>query len=47
MGADVTGVEPQQENISAAVAHAQEDPLVAARAKYLAVTAEELAGSGR
>lgn len=46
MGAHVTGVEPQQENISAAVAHAQQDPLIAARTKYLALTAEELAGSG-
>ena len=46
MGASVTGVEPQADNISAAVAHAQGDPLVASRTRYLAVTAEELAHSG-
>lgn len=46
MGASVTGIEPQQDNIKAAVAHARGDALVAARTKYLACTAEELAGSG-
>ena len=46
MGASMTGIEPQQENISAAIAHAQEDPAVAQRTKYLAVTAEELASTG-
>lgn len=46
MGASVTGIEPQQDNIKAAVAHAQGDPMVAARTKYLALTAEELAASG-
>ncbi|KAL3158373.1 Hexaprenyldihydroxybenzoate methyltransferase, mitochondrial [Trebouxia sp. C0009 RCD-2024] len=46
MGASVTGIEPQQDNIKAAVAHAQGDPVVAARTNYLALTAEELAASG-
>ena len=46
MGASVTGIEPQQDNIKAAVAHAEGDPVVAARTKYLALTAEELAASG-
>lgn len=46
MGAKVTGIEPQHDNIRAAVAHAQGDPVVAERATYLAVTAEELASSG-
>ena len=46
MGASVTGIEPQQDNIKAAVAHARGDALVAARTKYLACTAEELAASG-
>ena len=46
MGASMTGIEPQQENISAAIAHAQEDPAVAQRTKYLAVTAEELVSTG-
>lgn len=46
MGADVTGVEPQQDNIKAAVAHARGDPVVAARTKYLALSAEELVGLG-
>ena len=46
MGASVTGIEPQESNIKAAVAHARGDPLVAARSRYLACTAEELAGSG-
>ena len=47
MGASVTGIEPQQDNIKAAVAHAEGDPVVAARTKYLARTAEELAASGK
>ena len=47
MGANVTGIEPQHDNIKAAVAHAQGDPVVNARVKYLALTAEELAGSGK
>lgn len=46
MGASVTGIEPQHANIKAAVAHAQGDSVVAARTKYLALTAEELASSG-
>ena len=46
MGASVTGIEPQQHNIKAAVAHARGDAVVAARTKYLACTAEELAGTG-
>ncbi len=46
MGATVTGIEPEHDNISAAVAHAQGDPLVAERTTYLAMTAEELASSG-
>jgi len=46
MGANVTGIEPQHDNISAAIAHAQADPVVAKRTTYLAVTAEELASSG-
>ena len=46
MGAKVTGIEPQHDNIRAAVAHAQGDPVVAERTTYLAVTAEELASSG-
>ena len=46
MGAHVTGIEPQQNNIKAAVAHAQADPVVADRTTYLAVTAEELASTG-
>ncbi|DBA97651.1 TPA: Hexaprenyldihydroxybenzoate methyltransferase, mitochondrial [Trebouxia sp. C0006] len=46
MGAKVTGIEPQHDNISAAIAHAQADPVVAERTTYLAVTAEELASSG-
>ncbi len=46
MGANVTGIEPQHDNISAAIAHAQADPVVAERTTYLAVTAEELASSG-
>ena len=46
MGANVTGIEPQHDNISAAIAHAQVDPVVAERTTYLAVTAEELASSG-
>ena len=46
MGASVTGIEPQQDNIKAAVAHARGDALVAARTNYLACTAEELAASG-
>lgn len=46
MGASMTGIEPQQKNISAAIAHAQEDPAVAQRTKYLAVTAEELVSTG-
>ena len=46
MGASVTGIEPQHDNISAAIAHAQADPVVAKRTTYLAVTAEELASSG-
>ena len=46
MGASVTGIEPQQDNIKAAVAHAGGDVVVASRTKYLACTAEELAGAG-
>ena len=46
MGASVTGIEPQQDNIKAAVAHAHGDAVVAARTNYLACTAEELAGAG-
>ena len=46
MGANVTGIEPQHDNISAAIAHAQADPVVSERTTYLAVTAEELASSG-
>ena len=46
MGAHVTGIEPQLNNIKAAVAHAQADPVVAERTTYLAVTAEELASTG-
>ena len=46
MDASVIGIEPQQDNIEAAVAHARGDALVAARTKYLACTAEEVAASG-
>lgn len=46
MGASVTGIEPQQDNLKAAVAHARGDVVVAARTRYLACTAEELAGAG-
>lgn len=46
MGADVTGIEPEQDNIKAAVLHAQADSCVADRTAYLAVTAEELATTG-
>ena len=46
MGATVTGIEPQHDNISAAMAHAQGDPVVAERTTYLAITAEKLSDSG-
>ena len=46
MGASVTGIEPQQDNIKAAIAHAKSDPAVARRTTYMAVTAEELASTG-
>lgn len=46
MGASVTGIEPQQDNLKAAVVHARGDVVVAARTRYLACTAEDLAGAG-
>lgn len=46
MGASVTGIEPQQDNIKAAIAHAESDPAVSRRTTYVAVTAEELASTG-
>lgn len=46
MGASVIGIEPEQDNIRAATAHAQGDLHVADRTTYLAVTAEDMASTG-
>ena len=46
MGASVTGIEPEQDNLQAAVLHAESDVELAERLDYQAVTAERLASAG-
>lgn len=46
MGASVTGIEPEQNNLQAAVLHAESDVELAERLDYQAVTAEHLASTG-
>ena len=46
MGASVTGIEPEQDNLQAAVLHAENDLELAERLDYQAVTAERLASTG-
>eukprot|EP00891_Asterochloris_glomerata_P007146 jgi/Astpho2/7146/gw1.00113.92.1_t len=47
MGASVTGIEPEQNNLRAAVLHAESDVELAERLDYQAVTAEHLASTGQ
>ena len=46
MGASVTGIEPAQDNLQAAVLHAESDLELAEHLDYRAVTAEHLASTG-